>query len=70
MRRGRPKTTYLQVTQTQLKEKHIQTLEDAVIEAKDKRQVVSNHPGPKLNQCIWVYSRSSYRQCQDLALVY
>ena len=33
--RGRPKTTYLQVIKTQLKEKHFQTLEDAMMEAKD-----------------------------------
>ena len=31
--RGRPKTTYLQ-----LKEKHFQTLEDAMIEAKDRER--------------------------------
>ena len=36
--RGRPKTTYLQVIQTQLKEKHVQTLEDAMIEAKDRER--------------------------------
>ena len=29
--RGRPKTKYIQVIQTQLNEKHIQTLEDAMI---------------------------------------
>ena len=34
--RGRPKTTYLQVIKTQLKERDIQTLEDAMIEAKDR----------------------------------
>ena len=42
--RGRPKTTYLPVIKTQLKERH-KTLEDAMIEAKDK--VASNRPGPK-----------------------
>ena len=36
--RGIPKTTYLQVIQTQLKDKHIQTLEDAMIEAKDREK--------------------------------
>ena len=45
--RGRPKITYLQVIKTQLKEKHFQTLEDAMMEAKD-RKVASNRPGPKL----------------------
>ena len=35
--RGRPKTTYLQVTKTQLKEKHFQTLEDAMMEAKTEK---------------------------------
>ena len=39
--------------QTQLKEKHIQTLEDAMIEAKE-RKVAGNRPGPKLNQRIRV----------------
>ena len=34
--RGRPKTTYLQVIKTQLKERHFQTLEDTMIEAKDR----------------------------------
>ena len=37
-RRERPKTTYLQVTQTQLKDKHIQTIEDAMIEAQYRDQ--------------------------------
>ena len=37
--------------QTQLKEKHFQTLEDAMMEAKD-RKVPSNNPRPKLNQRI------------------
>ena len=32
--RGRPKTTYLQVIKAQLKEKHFQTLADAMMEAK------------------------------------
>ena len=32
--RGRPNTTYLQAMQRQLKEKHIQPLEEAVIGAK------------------------------------
>ena len=32
------KKTYLQVIHTQLKEKHIQTLEDALIEAKDREK--------------------------------
>ena len=36
--RGRSKTTFLQVTQTQWKEKHIETLEDAMIEAKDREK--------------------------------
>ena len=36
--RGRPKTTYLQVIKTQLKEKHFQTLEDAMMEAKDRER--------------------------------
>ena len=36
--RGRPKTTYLQVIKTQLKEKHFQTLEDPMKEAKDKEK--------------------------------
>ena len=34
--RGRPRTTYLQVIKTQLKEKHFQTLEDTMMEAKDR----------------------------------
>ena len=33
--RGRPKTTYLHVIQTQVREKHIQALEEAMKEAKD-----------------------------------
>ena len=36
--RGRPKTTYLRVIKTQLKEKHFQTLEDAMMEAKDREK--------------------------------
>ena len=32
------KTTYLQVIKTQLKEKHFQTLEDAMMEAKDREK--------------------------------
>ena len=32
------KVTYLQVIQTQIKEKHIQTLEDVMIEAKDRER--------------------------------
>ena len=35
--RGRSKTTYLQVIKTQLKEKHFQTLEDAMMEAKTEK---------------------------------
>ena len=34
---GRPKTTYLQVMQTQLNEKHVQTIEDATIEGKESK---------------------------------
>ena len=45
--RGRPKTAYLQVIQTQFKEKHIQTLEDD--RCKRQRKVASNRPGPKLD---------------------
>ena len=43
--RGRRRTTYIHVIQTQLKEKHIQTLEDAMIEAKYRkwwRAIVQN----------------------------
>ena len=36
--RGRPQTTYLQEIKTQLKEKHFQTLEDAMMEAKDREK--------------------------------
>ena len=36
--RERPKTTYLHVIKTQLKEKHFQTLEDAMMEAKDRER--------------------------------
>ena len=36
--RGRQKTTYLQVIKTQLKEKHFQTLEDAMMEAIKDRE--------------------------------
>ena len=36
--RGRPNTTYLQVIKTQFKEKHFQTLEDAMMEAKDREK--------------------------------
>ena len=36
--RGRPETISLQAIQTQLKEKHIQILEDAMIEAKDRER--------------------------------
>ena len=43
--RGRPKTTYLQVIKTQFKENHFQTLEDAMMKAKDRersRAVIQN----------------------------
>ena len=40
--RGWPKTTYLQLIQTQLKEKQIQTLDDAMIEAKDRERRRAN----------------------------
>ena len=63
--RGRPKTTYLQVVKTQLKEKHFQTLEDAMMEAKD-REVASSRPGPKLFSRYWstvvvIVDRDVYR---------
>ena len=41
--RERPKTTYLQVIQTQLKRKHFQTLEDAMIEARDTAIATTHH---------------------------
>jgi len=44
---GRPKTTYIKVIETQLKSKNIQTIEDGMIEARE-RKVERNHPGPKL----------------------
>ena len=34
--RGRPNTTYLQVIKTQLKEKHFQTLEEAMMEVRQR----------------------------------
>ena len=49
--RGRPKTTYLQVIKTQLKERH-KTLEDAMIEAKDRvkwRAIVQDQSFAALN---------------------
>ena len=36
--RGRRKTTYLQVIKTQLKEKHFHTLEEAMMEARDREK--------------------------------
>ena len=47
MNNGESLILALQVIKTQLKEKHFQTLEDAMMEAKD-REVASSHPGPKL----------------------
>jgi len=35
---GRPKTTYIKVIETQLKKKNIQTIEDGMIEARDRER--------------------------------
>ena len=42
-----------------LKEKHIQTLEDAMIEAKYMRKVASNRPGPNLDSDLRIEVNSS-----------
>ena len=51
-KRGKQNTTYLQAIQTQLKEKLIQTLEDAMIKAKYRTKWRAIVQALKLNQRI------------------